>query len=169
MCSGWSLGKRPGGRLNIKMPSYQYRDSHYKDKTVSRPSYLYNRNILTWKDGLHIEAGPKSRIINCGMMIDKCTECHIKLAHRFVEKSICVFYPFTTLRWNRKLKTFLVEFKDPCLCLRPMPWTLITWRQKRTITLIARFMGPTWGPQDPGGPHVGPMNFAIWAVAIILT
>ena len=29
-------------------------------------------------------------------------------------------------------------------------------------TLIARFMGPTWGWQDPGGPHVGPMNFAIW-------
>ena len=25
-------------------------------------------------------------------------------------------------------------------------------------------MGPTWGRQDPGGPHVGPMNFAIWAV-----
>ena len=24
-------------------------------------------------------------------------------------------------------------------------------------------MGPTWGRQDPGGPHVGPMNFAIWA------
>ena len=27
-------------------------------------------------------------------------------------------------------------------------------------------MGPTWGPsggrQDPGGPPVGPMNFAIW-------
>ena len=29
--------------------------------------------------------------------------------------------------------------------------------------LMARFMGPTWGRQDPGGPHVGPMNFAIWA------
>ena len=29
-------------------------------------------------------------------------------------------------------------------------------------TLIARFMGPIWGRQDPGGPHVGPMNFAIW-------
>ena len=24
-------------------------------------------------------------------------------------------------------------------------------------------MGPTCGRQDPGGPHVGPMNFAIWA------
>ena len=23
-------------------------------------------------------------------------------------------------------------------------------------------MGPTWGRQDPGGPHVGPMNPAIW-------
>ena len=25
-------------------------------------------------------------------------------------------------------------------------------------------MGPTWGRQDPGGTHVGPMNFAIWVV-----
>ena len=24
-------------------------------------------------------------------------------------------------------------------------------------------MGPIWGRQDPGGSHVGPMNFAIWA------
>ena len=31
-------------------------------------------------------------------------------------------------------------------------------------SLIARFMGPIWGRQDPGGPHVGPMNFAIWDV-----
>ena len=23
-------------------------------------------------------------------------------------------------------------------------------------------MGPIWGRQDLGGPHVGPMNFAIW-------
>ena len=23
-------------------------------------------------------------------------------------------------------------------------------------------MGPTWGRQDPGRPHVGPMNLAIW-------
>ena len=26
-------------------------------------------------------------------------------------------------------------------------------------------MGPIWGRQDPGGPHVGPMNFAIWVLA----
>ena len=23
-------------------------------------------------------------------------------------------------------------------------------------------MGPSWGRQDPGGPHAGHMNFAIW-------
>ena len=41
-CSGrsvvflWKIhNKRPGGRLNIKMPSYQSRYSHVKDKTVS--------------------------------------------------------------------------------------------------------------------------------------
>ena len=32
-----------GGCLNMKMPSYQYRDSHVKDKTVS------DRLILTWE------------------------------------------------------------------------------------------------------------------------
>ena len=25
-------------------------------------------------------------------------------------------------------------------------------------------MGPNWGRQDPGGPHVGPVNFIIWEV-----
>ena len=25
-------------------------------------------------------------------------------------------------------------------------------------------MGPIWGRQDPGGPHVGPVNLAIWGV-----
>ena len=24
-------------------------------------------------------------------------------------------------------------------------------------------MEPIWGRQDPGGPHVGPMNLALWA------
>ena len=28
-------------------------------------------------------------------------------------------------------------------------------------------MKPIWGRQDPGGPHVGPMNFAVWATYYI--
>ena len=27
-------------------------------------------------------------------------------------------------------------------------------------------MGPIWGRWDPGGPHVGPMNFAIWVKSL---
>ena len=30
-------------------------------------------------------------------------------------------------------------------------------------------MGPIWGRQDPGGPQVGPMNFAIWVVRKMAT
>ena len=25
-------------------------------------------------------------------------------------------------------------------------------------------MGPIWGRQDPGGPHVGPIDFAVWVI-----
>ena len=57
--------KKTGGHLNIKMPSYQCRDSHVKDKTVS-PTVL----SLTWKspnmgipipgkDSIYIETGPR--------------------------------------------------------------------------------------------------------------
>ena len=27
-------------------------------------------------------------------------------------------------------------------------------------------IGPIWGRQDPGGPHVGPVNVAIWVTSI---
>ena len=27
-------------------------------------------------------------------------------------------------------------------------------------------MGPIWGRQDPGGPHVGPKNLVIWVGAL---
>ena len=37
----------PGSRLNINMVLYG--DSHYKDKMVVRPSYLYNGNPYTGK------------------------------------------------------------------------------------------------------------------------
>ena len=53
------LGTR---HVNIKMPSPQYRNSHYKDKTVVRPSYLYNGNLCTRKAGLYIETGPQQPV-----------------------------------------------------------------------------------------------------------
>ena len=29
-------------------------------------------------------------------------------------------------------------------------------------------MGPIWGRQGSGGPHVGPMNFAIWDAKYVI-
>ena len=44
-----------GGCLNVKTSSYQYRDSHYKDKTVWRLCYLYKGNTHNWKDFLYLD------------------------------------------------------------------------------------------------------------------
>ena len=46
-----------GDHINIKI-SYQYRNCHDKDNTVSWLSYLYNGNAHTWKDCLYVEMGP---------------------------------------------------------------------------------------------------------------
>ena len=47
-------------KLNIKMSSYQYRDPHVKDKTVSRDRLIFNMGIpIPGKDGLFIETGPR--------------------------------------------------------------------------------------------------------------
>ena len=44
----WILKKKSGGWFNIKM-SYQYRKSHYRNKTILRPSYLQNGISYTCK------------------------------------------------------------------------------------------------------------------------
>ena len=51
--------------------------------------------------------------------------------------------------------------------------------KRRFLTIFNKFafpdsnvhganIGPTWGRQDPGEPHVGPMNFAIWVMRDIV-
>ena len=47
-------------------------------------------------------------------------------------------------------------------------WCQSTWRRcviETLSSLIARFMGPIWGQKGPGGPHVGPMNFAFRVIS----
>ena len=52
---------RPAARLIIQMSSYQYRESHFKDKTVSRQSYRHNGNSYhTGKAVFIIKTGPVS-------------------------------------------------------------------------------------------------------------
>ena len=40
----------------------------------------------------------------------------------------------------------------------------LTWFHRPDSEARGAYMGPTWGRQDPGGSHVGPMNFAIRAI-----
>ena len=42
-----------GGCFYIKMSSHQYWNSHYKDKMISQPSYLYVWNPHIWKEPLY--------------------------------------------------------------------------------------------------------------------
>ena len=49
----------PGKYINIKNVVLPVLESHHKDKTVSRPSYLHNGNPYIVKDGLYIETGPR--------------------------------------------------------------------------------------------------------------
>ena len=37
-----------------------------------------------------------------------------------------------------------------------------SWQNYPDSKVHGANMGPIWGRQDPGGPHVGSMNFAIW-------
>ena len=34
--------------------------------------------------------------------------------------------------------------------------------KRQSLCVYGVYMGPTRGPQDPGGPHVGPTNLVIW-------
>ena len=53
------------------------------------------------------------------------------------------------------------------LCLqmstRPSAGTMLTTPDSK---VHGANMGPIWGRHDPGEPHVGPMNFAIWDSAL---
>ena len=63
----------------------------------------------------------------------------------------------------------------PDIILKHVPATTQPKRQERTRCNFpdskdhGANMGPIWGRQDPGGPHVDPMNFARWVIVIYCT
>ena len=77
---------------------------------------------------------------------------------------VCTVHSKCSACWwpNTSAKTFA----DMMMMTDAMPYKPVNWA---TISLDypdskvhGANMGPIWGRQDPGGPHVGPMNFAIW-------
>ena len=65
-----SFHSQAGGCFNIMMSSYQssyqYRKSHYGDKTTLRPSYLHNGIPILVRWHLHFESGPRWAKCPCG-------------------------------------------------------------------------------------------------------
>ena len=48
--------------------------------------------------------------------------------------------------------------------VKPLP-SLFDWRNDFPDSKVhGANMGPIWCQQDPGGPHVGPMNFTICVI-----
>ena len=61
--------------------------------------------------------------------------------------------PFDHSNMNEKLLQINVWFSLSAVCVvKRIPDSKVQGAN----------MGPIWGRQVPGGPHVGPVNFAIW-------
>ena len=91
--------------LNTKMPSYQYRNSHYKNKTVWRPSYLYNGNIHTWKSCLYIETGLSQSDLIDSVYFQKSRSLWCPNQRPWLPSSTCVLsarsqIPVTSVWWQ---------------------------------------------------------------------
>ena len=52
------------------------------------------------------------------------------------------------------------------ICRREISPTVTKMQKYPDSKLHGANMGPIWGRQEPNGPHVGPMNFAIWVVEL---
>ena len=109
----------------------------------------------------------------CMLCIMKYACCHQATSHYLCQswpRSVSL-YGVTLTKWVTSLTSVGINRNDiydmsfkssrancSWLCEAAMP----AHRGHLMVSPIARFMGPIWGRQDPGGPHVGPMNFAIW-------
>ena len=69
---------------------------------------------------------------------------------------------------NRVYNHWDILYDDVLSIINPVyKWQFIAYFSQFTHTILngkihGANMGPIWGRQDPGGLHVGPMNFAIW-------
>ena len=106
--------QRSEARLNIEISSYQYKDSHYKDKTVSRPFYLYNENPIHEKTVFVLRRGPD------------------------LERYHHIFFAFLCLYLLKQLVQFLMLFGISCY-FDPTRFKYVTWLRMGAATWIMTF------------------------------
>ena len=80
---------------------------------------------------------------------------------------ICIYRP---LKFDRLLISYLINLFLDSYHQTPIWYTAFTIHHKDQYHTVpdskghGANMGPIWGQQDPGGSHVGPMNFVTWDV-----
>ena len=146
--------------FNIKMLSYQYRKSHCGDKTILRPSYLHNWISYT---------GKMASLYWIRALDVLTTACFLD----FICFSVAPV-PASPVGVERPSLGGHVDWRaglpPKCLAEHPGHYTPTPTDSGGWGTAIitpdskvhGANMGPIWGRQDPGGPHVDPMNLAIW-------
>ena len=82
----------------------------------------------------------------------------------------CILYRWLSpemIEWNSTLQW--VSVYEACIGITSL---LKTERRVQELCPDSKVhganMGPIWGRQDPGGPHIGPMDFALWVVMWII-
>ena len=142
-------------------------------------SFASWQNHLYWKEFSICERG---RFVNSGAVI--------KYNNR-TSSNIYVYQRISYINVNVQLECYgqrsFVMFSlprgDAVFVQQPWYWPICTREYSSLSTKKVKYttystpdskvhganMGPTWGRQDPGGPHVGPMNLAIWGYRGIIS
>ena len=117
---------------------------------------------MTW---ISLKSVPKGPMSNKPTLVQIMARCRIWSNDRLV-------YIYHTLGLWTELVTHHCCFSYDLARCRPQAIAVLITAQ--VVDAILRHypdskvrganMEPIWGRQGPGGPHVGPMNFAIWVV-----
>ena len=87
--------------------------------------------------------------------------CHQQLFIKQFRSLGYIFFTHLCIVRNNPSNIFYIPQQ---LCGMPLAilWRWIEWRDIPDNKIHGANMGPTGDRQDPGGPHVGPMNYIIW-------
>ena len=85
--------------------------------------------------------------------------CHNVYFVKMHEMEIAQIFP----SFAGDFSIYFLEYSVQCM---PLPCLLVFYPGSK---VHGTNMGPIWGQQDPGGPHVGLMNYAIWVCPVRLS
>ena len=77
---------------------------------------------------------------------------------------LCLAWDHTIWHWLGYTALVACLYIKNTQCRQALWWYSL--QDNTVLSLIARLLGPTWGPSGADRPHVGPMNFPIWNMSL---